>query len=624
MSGLGVEDVVGVVRVGSPRLSREGGLAFTVTRPLLGENRNRGELWVLWPGGGRSVVEDDSASSPAWGPGGLLAYVGRGGAGEGEAGSGVFLLTRSGPRRVAWFRHGVSRVEWLDGDRLVALVNEPVEGDYDEDGDYVATSRLPLWFDGRGLVAGLRGKLVVVDAWSGRTRDLAVDEEGVVGYRVCGGRVYYWAPLDWRRPWLHRLLVVEPGSRPRPVAEGVSIGDAACVDGRLYVAAHHGEIGIASHYKLHALTRGGLECLTCRVLDRNIWSLPGGLDGGVVLQVADRGRVGLHLYRDGSVEPLVTGAFWVHQAHALAGRVAYTMSGPRDPPEVYLLDGDAPRRVTGFNRWLAEKDLVEPVEYTVEAAGDRVDAWLYLPRGAGPSARAPLVLVVHGGPKGMSGLRFEPEFQLLASRGYAVLTVNPRGSDGYSEEFADIRGRYGEVDYEQLMAALDRALEEYPVDPERLAVTGISYGGYMTNVIVTKTRRFRAAIAENGIADWIADYWAADIGYWFDPDQIGGTPLDNLEGYVAKSPAYRAGEVETPMLIIHSMEDYRCFIDQALAMHTALLTAGKKSRLVVFRRGSHGHSRTGPPRQRRKRLELILGFLAKHLGEGIKAPGGEG
>ena len=588
-----------------------------MARPLLGENRNRGELWVFWPDGERSVVEDDAAGSPAWGPRGELAFVGRHGVGKEEKGSGVYLLTRGGVRRVSWFKHGVSRVDWLGDDKLVALVYEPVKGDYDEDGDYVATSKLPLWFDGRGIVAGLRGKLVLVDVWSGRSWDLAVDEEGIVGFQACGGRVYYWAPVSWRRPWLHRLLVVEEGSKPSVVEEGVSIGATACVGGRLYAAAHHGEIGIASHYKLHALSGGGLECLTCRLLDRNIWGLPGGLDGGVLLQVADKGRVGLLLYREGSLEPVVVGDFWVHEAHGEAGRIAYTMSGPRDPVEVYLYEDGSTRRVTGFNRWMAEKDLVEPIEYSVEARGDRVDAWLYLPPKAGEE-RVPLVLVVHGGPKGMSGLRFAPESQLLVSEGYAVLTVNPRGSDGYSEEFADIRGKYGDVDYDQLMAALDEAIARYPVDPERLAVTGISYGGYMTNVIVTKTNRFRAAIPENGIADWIADYWAADIGYWFDPDQIGGTPLDNLEGYVSKSPAFQAHRVETPMLIIHSMEDYRCFIDQALAMHTALLAAGKESRLVVFLRGGHGHSITGSPRHRRKRLEIKLAFLREHLGGGVK------
>ena len=202
----------------------------------------------------------------------------------------------------------------------------------------------------------------------------------------------------------------------------------------------------------------------------------------------------------------------------------------------------------------------------------------------------------------------------MASQGFAVVYANPRGSNGYTEEFADIRGKYGEVDYKQLMDALDEAIRRYQLDKSRMFVTGISYGGYMTNVIVTKTSRFKAAVSENGIADWIADYWAADIGFWFDPDQIGGTPLDNLDEYVAKSPAFKAARVETPMLIIHSLEDYRCFIDQALAMHTALVMNGKESKLVVFKKGSHGHSIRGEPRHRKKRLEIKLKWVKEKLG----------
>jgi len=164
------------------------------------------------------------------------------------------------------------------------------------------------------------------------------------------------------------------------------------------------------------------------------------------------------------------------------------------------------------------------------------------------------------------------------------------------------------------MRFVEKVMDTYPVDRERTAVTGISYGGYMTNWIVTKTDLFKAAVSENGIADWIADYWASDIGYWFNPDQIGGTPLDNLERYVEKSPAYHAHNVKTPLLIIHSLQDYRCYIDQALAMHIALRTHKKESRLLVFKKGSHGHSVLAEPRHRKKRLELKIRWLKEKLG----------
>jgi len=214
----------------------------------------------------------------------------------------------------------------------------------------------------------------------------------------------------------------------------------------------------------------------------------------------------------------------------------------------------------------------------------------------------------------MYGYYFHPEMQLMVSEGFAIAYANPRGSDGYIEEFADIRGEYGEVDYEQLMAFLDHVISKYPIDKDRLAVTGISYGGYMTNVIITKTKRFKAAVSENGIADWIADYWASDIGYWFDPDQIGGTPIDNMEEYIRKSPVFHIDKVETPVLFIHSMQDYRCFTDQSLAMHTALAMRGKETKIVIFTKGSHTHSMRAEPRHRRKRYLIKIEWLKEKLG----------
>jgi len=146
-----------------------------------------------------------------------------------------------------------------------------------------------------------------------------------------------------------------------------------------------------------------------------------------------------------------------------------------------------------------------------------------------------------------------------------------------------------------------------------MAVTGISYGGYMTNVFVTKTNLFKAAVSENGIADWISDYYASDIGYFFDPDQIGETPQENLNEYIKKSPLYNISNVVTPVLLIHSNQDYRCFVDQSLAMHVSLLMNNKESRIVLFTKGSHGHSTKAEPRHRKKRYEIKLSFINEKL-----------
>jgi dipeptidyl aminopeptidase/acylaminoacyl peptidase len=206
------------------------------------------------------------------------------------------------------------------------------------------------------------------------------------------------------------------------------------------------------------------------------------------------------------------------------------------------------------------------------------------------------------------------ENQLFAARGYAVLCVNSRGSGGYSEEFADIRKHYGERDFRDLMEAVDYAIKNRKfVDPERLGVTGISYGGFMTNWVVGHTDRFKAAVSVEGISSWFAMYGTTDIGFYFAPDQIGGEPWNNVEGYVEKSPLVYADEVKTPIMFIHSMEDYRCWVDQALSFYTALKAQGKETQLVLFLKGSHTFGWSGKPSHRIKKLEHTLNWFKKYL-----------
>jgi dipeptidyl aminopeptidase/acylaminoacyl peptidase len=208
------------------------------------------------------------------------------------------------------------------------------------------------------------------------------------------------------------------------------------------------------------------------------------------------------------------------------------------------------------------------------------------------------------------------EFQVLAAAGYAVLYSNPRGSAGRGDAFADLRGRYGTIDFEDLMAVLDEALRRFPfLDPGRLGVAGGSYGGFMTNWIIGHTDRFRAAAAQRSIANWISKTCTTDIGYYFNVDQIGTTPwaADGADTMWWHSPLRYADQVSTPTLLIHAEEDYRCWLDQGLQMFTALRYHGVESRLVLFRGENHELSRSGKPRHRLRRLREIVGWFDRFL-----------
>jgi acylaminoacyl-peptidase len=214
----------------------------------------------------------------------------------------------------------------------------------------------------------------------------------------------------------------------------------------------------------------------------------------------------------------------------------------------------------------------------------------------------------------MYGWSFTYEFQYLVSRGFALIYSNPRGSDGYSEEFADIRKHYGERDYMDLMEVVDETLKIYSdIDPERLGVTGGSYGGYMTNWIITQTDKFKAAVTQRSISDWISMFGTTDIGHYFVPDQIGCIPWENPDRCLEKSPLRYANRVKTPTLIIHSLEDYRCWVDQAIAFFRALKLNGVKTKLVLFPKENHELSRSGKPKHRVENIRHISGWFEEHL-----------
>ena len=290
------------------------------------------------------------------------------------------------------------------------------------------------------------------------------------------------------------------------------------------------------------------------------------------------------------------------------------------PNELYLLENSKQEKLTGFNDGLVERwGLKKPEKIVFKASdGVLVEGWIL--RSYGGEGKKPTILEIHGGPKTAYGEGFMFEFHLLASNGYNVIYSNPRGSDGYSEEFADIRGRYGERDYLDLMEFVDEIMKRYgdEIDEEKLGVTGGSYGGFMTNWVVGHTNRFKVAVTQRSISNWFISFGATDIGYYFDVDQIGGLPWDIPEKFLNKSPLSYVKNIETPLLIIHSLEDYRCHVAEATSLYTALKLLGRETRLILFPEENHDLSRRGKPKHRVERLKHILEWFNKYLKDGKK------
>jgi len=295
-----------------------------------------------------------------------------------------------------------------------------------------------------------------------------------------------------------------------------------------------------------------------------------------------------------------------------------TISNTIFPGELFKLNLATGERIalTKFNEALLnEVELVEPKTIVYKGLNDwDVHGWLMKPAGYQDGEKYPLIVEIHGGPHTMYANTFFHELQLLAAQGYGVLYVNPRGSHSYSQQFVDaVRGDYGGGDYEDIMAGVDYVLKGNDwVDENRLGVTGGSYGGFMTNWIVGHTNRFKAAVTQRSISNWISFYGVSDIGYYFTPWQIG-TDMTDIDKLWDASPLKYAANVETPLLILHSENDYRCPIEQGQQLYITLKAMGKETSFVRFPQSDHNLSRVGLPNLRQTRLEQITSWFAKYL-----------
>lgn len=360
--------------------------------------------------------------------------------------------------------------------------------------------------------------------------------------------------------------------------------DSVAEDAHLFVAASDGsEVRELNH-----------------ALDRRSSAPEWTPDGrAIVYTAADRGKTVLYRVRlqgGPSVALIDRKALAGPFSMARDGLIAVGVSDPAMPREVFRFRPDADLQpLTALNADLVRGwSLVTPESMTFRSAdGTEVEAWYY--PAVGPlrpaEASVPLILSIHGGPHGMYGYGFSAAFQINAGRGYATLAVNPRGSSGYGQAFADgTRLNWGGGDYQDLMAGVDHLLKtRVEVDAQRLGVTGGSYGGYMTNWVVTQTPRFKAAVSSASVSNLIS-FYATSLYQDLIHAEFDGFPWDG-DNYALLwkwSPLAHVGNVTTPTLFIHGEQDHDVHITQAEEMFTALRRRGVEAALARYPREGHG------------------------------------
>lgn len=546
---------------------------------------------------------------------------------------------------------GVSRLEVLDEKRFLAVgsfdkehpdlfaadeeARKAAQKEREDNKDYEVFDELPFWLNGAGVTNGQRQRLFLITLDPLTITPLSGPEEDMGSFDVLGDEVFYSVQHHKARMQLHGFTLRAYDFRSGVTRDVLSsekfiLSDLMTVGSRILAVGTDGKrYGINENdhvYELDAAA-GKLDLLlpTEYSLHNSVGTdcRRGGGQSAVAVgeslyHLTTRGGDCV-LYRldpDGSDVPVFTKAGSMDSFDMADGKALAVAFYDMKLQELYLCDletGEA-KQLTHFNDdALADRYVAKPEPITVESQGLAIEGWVLKPFEYDPQKRYPAVLDIHGGPKTVYGPVFYHEMQYWAGKGYFVFFCNPKGSDGGDNDFADIRGGYGDVDYKNLMDFTDAVLRAYPaIDPKRVCETGGSYGGFMTNWIVGHTDRFCCCASQRSISNWVSFWGVSDIGPYFAPDQTGGDLYENVMTLWAQSPLRYVKNAKTPTLFIHSDEDYRCPLEQGLQMYSALLDRGVPARLCLFHGENHDLSRSGKPLHRLRRLREITDWFDKY------------
>ncbi len=510
-----------------------------------------------------------------------------------------------------------------------------------KDADYQVVDEVPYWFNGAGFVNGLRSALFIVKTGEKtEIRRITSPKFNVNEFIIHENKIWYTGNVKDRKVNLYDKIYSYDVDTKKTVTEykknDYSIGSLLFLKGKLYCqASDMKEYGVNQTPDICVLKDGKLEFVKDpkRSLYESIAGdtmLGGGKQSVVKNDVfytlaTDEDHVQIRSYDAKMKEKVLFdeagGIFFLDVSDT---KIAFARETETSLGEIYEmnLDGTEITKLTDFNTdVLKDKYVAVPNRVDYECGDEKLHGWVLLPENFSKKKTYPAVLDVHGGPRAVYGEMYFHEMQVWASKGYVVMYTNIRGSDGRDDTFADIRGKYGYVDFDNLMAFVDKVLETYPnIDQTKVCETGGSYGGFMTNWIITHTDRFCCAASQRSISNWISMSFISDIGLYFGPDQCGAKGLfgdENTAKLWEHSPLKYADRVKTPTLFIHSDEDYRCPLPEGMQMMQALAVRGIETRMVIFHGENHELSRSGKPLHRIRRLKEITDWFDSHTKQSV-------
>jgi dipeptidyl aminopeptidase/acylaminoacyl peptidase len=645
--GITPEDYFAFQFIDDPQLSPDGkAVAYELTVVDQKKNRRESSIWLVVADGStaprRLSAEGFNSSAPRWGPDGkTLAMLSRrnsdSSASETPKAQIYLLPMTAGGEGIALtkLKNGVETYQWSpDGSRIVVVsASGPLDGiaPADRKSDVRHYKHIQYKYNDTGWYDDKRRHLWIVNVASGEAR------------QITDGQDWNDANPQWSPDSTRIAFVSDRTGRLFDESHNTDVWVIPAAGGALTKISDHefedesprwspdgkqilftGKTAYHQFFKLYVADSSGHSPSQLVLKDLDI--LPTELHwpaAGAFLFVA--GAKGeSHVFRgDLSAQTFSTvtsGQRGVHglDVNASAGKIVYLANDFQHLDDLYVAnqDGTGERKLTHLNSALWAQLELQPVERLSYKSADgwAVEGFFVKPLGWQPGEKYPMVLVIHGGPRGMFGVDWYHEFQVYAAKGWAVFFCNPRGSTGYGEEFE--RGEinnWGVMDYQDVMAGVDAALKQYPwVDASNLGVTGGSYGGYMTNWIVSHTNRFKAAVTLRSVSNFISDDGTRDGAYGHE-EYFKGMLFDAFDQYWEASPLKYARNVHTPTLILHSDMDFRVPIEQGEQWFRALQHYGVPSELVLFPRENHNLTRTGEPKHLVESLNWQLYWFDRYL-----------